>query len=196
MATTFTRRWAGELSFDYAGTCERPFAGASDGQWLRRLSLAVPLGRDGTPACVSRHLRPRWLREPGQLCMFAAQEFRNGNELFANYGTPAATSTLDRRIVNIRCASEAASERASNSRRPPWRPDPFPPFSFDRHERVLRRDGRAVRWLRKSPKRWRLPAQPVRSSRRHAARHLVARGLRRGRGTRRDDRSDPCRVLI
>ncbi len=49
--TTFARALgSATLSFDYAGTREKAFTGTSDGQWLRRVSFALPLGRTGTPA--------------------------------------------------------------------------------------------------------------------------------------------------
>src|SRR6202790_2397698 len=86
--TTFTRALgSASLSVDYAGTREKAHAGASDGQWLRRVSLALPLGRGGDAT-------------PGRnLAASVRRRFSNGNELFVNYGTPAANTTLDRWIV-------------------------------------------------------------------------------------------------
>ena len=90
------------LAFDYAGTRERPFAaGAANGQWLRRLSLALPLGQDGNASLSYRVISGRGgFATPGKnLALALRKKFAGGNELFVNYGTPAAGSTLDRLIV-------------------------------------------------------------------------------------------------
>jgi hypothetical protein len=100
--TTFTRALGqASLSVDYAGTREKAFAGASDGQWLRRVSVAVPLGRDGNASIAYRDVSGRGgFASPGRnLAGSVRKRFANGNELFVNYGTPAAQSTLDRWIV-------------------------------------------------------------------------------------------------
>jgi hypothetical protein len=100
--TTFTRALgSASVSFNYAGTRERPSSGASDGQWLRRLSLSVPFGRDGNASIAYRDVSGRGgFATPGRnLAASLRRRFANGNELFVNYGTPAATSTLDRLIV-------------------------------------------------------------------------------------------------
>lgn len=100
--TTFTRALgSASLSVDYAGTRERAYAGPSDGQWLRRVSLAVPLGRDGNASIAYRDISGRGgFATPGRnLAASLHKRFRNGNEVFLNYGTPAANSTLDRWIV-------------------------------------------------------------------------------------------------
>jgi hypothetical protein len=100
--TTFTRALgSASLSVDYAGTRERAYAGPSDGQWLRRVSLAVPLGRDANASLAYRDVSGRGgFATPGRnLAGSLHRRFANGNELFLNYGTPAASSTLDRWIV-------------------------------------------------------------------------------------------------
>jgi hypothetical protein len=100
--TTLTRALgAASLSIDYAGTRERAYAGASDGQWLRRFSLAVPLGRDGNASIAYRDISGRGgFATPGRnLAASLHKRFRNGNEVFVDYGTPAANTTLDRWIV-------------------------------------------------------------------------------------------------
>ncbi|MDP9105935.1 MAG: hypothetical protein M3N49_08375 [Candidatus Eremiobacteraeota bacterium] len=100
--TTVTRALgSASLSLDYAGTRETSYAGPSDGQWLRRISLAVPFGRDGNASLAYRDVTGRGgFASPGRnLAGSLRRRFRNGNELFVNYGTPAATSTLDRWIV-------------------------------------------------------------------------------------------------
>jgi hypothetical protein len=100
--TTFTRALgSASLSIDYAGTREAAFAGPSDGQWLRRVSVAMPFGRDGNASIAYRDVSGRGgFAIPGRnLAASVRRRFHNGNELFVNYGTPAATSTLDRLIV-------------------------------------------------------------------------------------------------
>jgi hypothetical protein len=100
--TTFTRALgSASVSVDYAGTRQTAFAGPSDGQWLRRVSLALPFGRDGNASIAYRDVSGRGgFATPGRnLAASVRRRFRNGNELFVNYGTPAATSTLDRLIV-------------------------------------------------------------------------------------------------
>jgi len=100
--TTFTRALgSASLSVDYAGTREGAYGGASDGQWLRRISLAVPFGRDGNASIAYRDVSGRGgFATPGRnLAASLRRRFRNGSELFVNYGTPAANSTLDRLIV-------------------------------------------------------------------------------------------------
>ena len=100
--TTFTRAFGpASVSVDYAGTREKAYAGVSDGQWLRRVSLAVPLGRDGNASIAYRDVSGRGgFATPGRnLAASLRRRFGNGNELFVNYGTPAANTTLDRWIV-------------------------------------------------------------------------------------------------
>ncbi|MBV8149920.1 MAG: hypothetical protein JO101_05130 [Candidatus Eremiobacteraeota bacterium] len=90
------------FEFDYAGTHERPFSiGAPDSQYLRRVTLGVPLGVDGNASFAYRVISGTGgFATPGKDLAFGLRKrFRNGSELFANYGTPAATSTLDRLIL-------------------------------------------------------------------------------------------------
>ena len=90
------------LSFDYAGTRERPFvSGPADGQWLRRVALALPFGSDGNASLSYRVISGTGgFAAPGRnLALSLRRRFTNGNELFVNYGTPAADKTLDRWIV-------------------------------------------------------------------------------------------------
>ncbi|BDE05048.1 hypothetical protein WPS_03240 [Vulcanimicrobium alpinum] len=89
------------LSIDYAATHERPPAGAADGQQLRRYALALPLGRDGNATLAYRDVSGRGgFANPGRnLAGSLRKRFANGNELFLNYGPPAADKTLDRWIL-------------------------------------------------------------------------------------------------
>lgn len=88
------------LSIDYDGTHEVG-AGLRDGQWLRRYALALPLGREANATLAYRDVSGRGgFANPGRnLAGSLRKRFANGSELFVNYGTPAADSTLDRWIV-------------------------------------------------------------------------------------------------
>ncbi len=103
VATTVSSQLGGgrSLSFDYAGTRERQFAGAADGQWLRRLSLAFPIGDGGSASLAYRVISGAGgFASPGRnLAVGFQRRFRSGNELFVDYGTPGATRTLNRLIV-------------------------------------------------------------------------------------------------
>ena len=93
-------RWSvgGEID----GTRERPaFGGASNGQWLRRLTVSENLG-PGTSFSVS--LRgisgTGGFAQPGvNLAGSFHHRFKNDSELFFNYGTPAAPTTLQRVVL-------------------------------------------------------------------------------------------------
>ena len=89
------------LSIDYAGTREQSALGPSEGQWLRRYALALPLGRDANATLAYRDVSGRGgFANPGRnLAGSLRKKFANGNELFLNYGTPAADHTLDRWIL-------------------------------------------------------------------------------------------------
>jgi hypothetical protein len=104
MATTVAGQRGGgrSLEFDHAGTYERPFVnGVADGQWLRRLSFSTSIGPGGTASISYRVISGNGgFALPGYNFAFGLhKKFRNGNELFANYGTPAANTTLDRFVV-------------------------------------------------------------------------------------------------
>ena len=90
------------MEFDYAGTYQRPFvAQPTNGQWLRRLTFGLPLGTDGNAAISYRDVSGTggFGTQGKNLAVGVRKRFRNGNELFVNYGTPAAATTLDRTIV-------------------------------------------------------------------------------------------------
>lgn len=92
------------LEFDYAATLERPLDGIPmvvNGQELRRLVFGVPLGGDGNASFAYRAISGTGgFAVPGKDLAFGVRKrFHNGTELFVNYGTPAASSTLDRLIV-------------------------------------------------------------------------------------------------
>jgi hypothetical protein len=72
-----------------------------DSQWLRRISIGGELGPDENFTVSLRAINGNGgFAPPGS--NFAAayhRRFRNGNELFLNYGTPASYYTLDRFIA-------------------------------------------------------------------------------------------------
>ncbi len=90
------------LGFEYDGTFERSTtSSAFDSQWLRRVSIGALLGQDSNFTISVRSINGRGgFALPGT--DFAAayhRRFRNGDELFVNYGTPAAPYTLHRLIM-------------------------------------------------------------------------------------------------
>ncbi len=91
------------LGLEYDGTWERSIAtGVLESQWLRRVSLGINLGPDENATIALRNINGVGGFAPQQGLNFAAgfhKRFRNGNELFVNYGTPAAYTTLNRLIV-------------------------------------------------------------------------------------------------
>ncbi len=90
------------LGLEYDGTFERALAsGVSDSQWLRRISLGALLGRDSNVTISLRAINGRGgFALPGMnLAAAYHRKFRNGDELFFNFGTPASPYTLNRVIV-------------------------------------------------------------------------------------------------
>ena len=92
------------LGLEYDGTYERPIAGSGslDSQWLRRISLGYNLSPESSVTLAFRSING--------LGGFATQvgsnfavgfhdRFRGGNELYVDYGTPAASTTLHRLII-------------------------------------------------------------------------------------------------
>ncbi|HET7814012.1 MAG TPA: DUF5916 domain-containing protein [Candidatus Baltobacteraceae bacterium] len=90
------------LGFEWDGTYERALhSGATDAQFLRRLSLGAQLGPDSNLTLSLRGISGRGgFALPGTNVAAAFhRRFRSGDELFVNFGTPAASSTLNRFIV-------------------------------------------------------------------------------------------------
>ena len=90
------------LGLEWDGTVERGIAsGLRDSQWLRRVSIGAQLGPDENVTFALRGINGNGgFALPG-LNVAAAyhRRFRNGDELFLNFGTPASTTTLDRFIA-------------------------------------------------------------------------------------------------
>ncbi|MGH7683710.1 MAG: DUF5916 domain-containing protein, partial [Vulcanimicrobiaceae bacterium] len=104
VATTTVYQLGGRASFefDYAADLERPLLGGpTNGQTLWRTTLGIPMGRDGNASIAYRVIAGTGgFAIPGRDLAFGLRRrFSNGSEVFVNYGTPAANSTLDRLIV-------------------------------------------------------------------------------------------------
>jgi hypothetical protein len=90
------------LGLEYDGTFERAISsGAYDSQWLRRVSLGAQLGADSNFTISLRSINGRGgFALPGtNLAAAFHRRFRNGDELFVNFGTPASPYTLNRTIL-------------------------------------------------------------------------------------------------
>ena len=90
------------LGLEYDGTLERSITtGAYDSQWLRRISLGALLGQDSNLTISLRGINGRGgFALPGtNLAAAYHRKFRSGDELFINFGTPAAPRTLNRLIM-------------------------------------------------------------------------------------------------
>ncbi|MDP9017802.1 MAG: hypothetical protein M3N19_05740 [Candidatus Eremiobacteraeota bacterium] len=90
------------ISGEYDGTYERSFAtGKLESQWLRRLTLGETLGPDSNLSISVRGINGiGGFATPG--LNFAAsyhRHYKSGNDLYINYGTPAAPTTLNRLIM-------------------------------------------------------------------------------------------------
>jgi len=91
----FSVQWA------YDGTHERSDAIGVDGQLLRSVAIGDSLGPDTEVTLAYRAISGRGgFASPGDnLAAAFHTKFKNGSELFVNFGTPAAPVTLDRLII-------------------------------------------------------------------------------------------------
>ena len=90
------------LGAEWDGTFERAISsGARNGQFLRRLTLSGNMGANANFSISLRAINGTGgFALPGNnIAVAFHRTFRSGNELFLNYGTPAASTTLDRFIV-------------------------------------------------------------------------------------------------
>ena len=89
------------LQLTYAGTHERADSFGVDGQLLRSVSFGESLGTDTSVTLAYRAINGLGgFAPPGNNFATAFHtKFKNGSELFINFGTPAAPSTLDRLVV-------------------------------------------------------------------------------------------------
>ena len=91
------------LGLEYDGTYERSLAtGVLDSQWLRRLSIGESLGADSNLSISFRSINGQggFAPSPGSNVAFGYHKrFASGDELYVDYGTPAAFSTLHRLTI-------------------------------------------------------------------------------------------------
>jgi len=85
----------------YGGTLEHAFAGVSDSQWLRRLTLTRALGNEGELALSLREISGTggFASAGEDLAVSYHRRFRNQNQLYVEYGSPASYTTLQRFII-------------------------------------------------------------------------------------------------
>jgi hypothetical protein len=91
------------LGLSYDGTYQRAFStGDLNSQWLRSVSLGVNLSDESTFTVALRNINGYggFATQIGNNLAFGFHErFRGGNEIYANYGSPAAGATINRFIV-------------------------------------------------------------------------------------------------
>ena len=91
------------LSFAYDGTYERSFAtGVLTSQWLRSVALGYNISSDSGLTLALRNINGLggFATQIGNnFAVSYHQRFNGGNELWVNYGSPAAGATIDRLIV-------------------------------------------------------------------------------------------------
>jgi hypothetical protein len=103
--TTTSRPLSQRLSIglEYDGTYERSFTtGILDSQWLRRVTLSFNLSSESTLSVAVRDINGLggFATQVGNnLAVAFHDRFRGGNELYVDYGTPAASATINRLIV-------------------------------------------------------------------------------------------------
>ncbi len=93
------------LGLEYDGTYQRAFSdGALDSQWLRRVSLEYNVSNESSLSLELRDINGYggFATQIGNnLAVAFHQRFRAGNELYVNFGSPAAGATLNRLIVKF-----------------------------------------------------------------------------------------------
>ncbi len=106
--TTSTSRPIGRrlsISLAYDGTYERPLTGGPlDSQWLRSVALGYNLSSESTLSVALRDINGYggFATQIGNnLAVAYHRRFRTGDELYVNFGSPAAGATLDRLIVKF-----------------------------------------------------------------------------------------------
>ena len=91
------------LGIEYDGTYERAFSnGVLDSQWLRRISLGYTLSSESSLSVALRSINGSggFATSAGtNLAVAFHARFRGGNVLYVDFGTPAASATLNRLVV-------------------------------------------------------------------------------------------------
>ncbi|HEY6235038.1 MAG TPA: DUF5916 domain-containing protein, partial [Candidatus Elarobacter sp.] len=93
-------RWS--IGGEIDGTRERPsFGGPADGQWLRRITVGETIDANTNFSISLRGISGTGgFAQPGvNLAGSLHHRFKNDSELFFNYGTPAAFTTLQRFVL-------------------------------------------------------------------------------------------------
>ena len=93
-------RWS--IGGEVDGTRERPtFGGPTDGQWLRRITVGETIDANTNFSVALRSISSTGgFAQPGvNLAASFHRRFKNDSELFFNYGTPAAATTLQRVVL-------------------------------------------------------------------------------------------------
>jgi hypothetical protein len=94
------KRWT--IGGEIDGTRERPtFGGPANGQWLRRITVGETIGQNTNFSVALRAISGTGgFAQPGvNLSASLHHRFKNDSELFFNYGTPAAPTTLQRVVL-------------------------------------------------------------------------------------------------
>jgi hypothetical protein len=89
------------VTLEYGGTIDQGTPGPLDSQWLRRVTLTRSFGNNGELAVALRSINGTGgFASPGVNFAFSYhQRFRDQDNLYVEYGTPAAPYTLHRFIV-------------------------------------------------------------------------------------------------
>ena len=90
------------LSLEYDGTYERALSdGSLNSQWLRRITVGTSFGANANASLSLRSVNGTGgFGTPGvNVAASYHVKFKTGNELFVNYGTPAASTQLYRFVV-------------------------------------------------------------------------------------------------
>lgn len=101
VSTTRTLARFYSVTFEYGGIIAQGTPGALDSQWLRRIALTRSFGNNGEFAIALRSINGTGgFAVPGvDLAFSYHQRFRDQDNLYVEYGTPAAPYTLHRFIV-------------------------------------------------------------------------------------------------
>jgi hypothetical protein len=93
------------LGLQYDGTYERAFSdGVLDSQWLRSVSLGYSVSSESSVSVALRDINGYggFATQIGNNLAFGYQQrFASGNQLYVNFGSPAAGATLNRLIVKF-----------------------------------------------------------------------------------------------
>ena len=117
------------LGLEYDGTYERAFSdGALDSQWLRRISLGYNISTESSFSLALRDINGfgGFATHIGNnLAVAYHQRFPDGNELFVNFGSPAAGATINRLSSSLSYTKAPTRGRSgAGGVRAPSRPPP------------------------------------------------------------------------